>query len=254
LLHQRVKAALQRGDYRDIVQAADAEPGTVRGDPILRYNAAVAAAATDDRARGIRELELLRAERPELPLAWIALACLYLDEGQPEWALDLARGVAPKLKSNDAGPHSLAALALRRLGRQPEAAEAAMQALRLAPEDGGVLALAAELALDRNELDEADRLLAKAEALAPGHICVRMAKVERALVAGPEAGVAQAINAAQAYLRQHPLIFLNRELERLAARAEQTLPQAERTMSGRDEHANGAALEDAEELAHSDVS
>jgi Zn-dependent protease with chaperone function len=218
-LTQQVNAALQRGDYREIVRLADAELELFRSDPILRYNAAVSLAGTGDRARGIEQLEALRADRPDLPLSWLVLSCLYLDEDQPDRALELARGVMPLLKPNDPAPHGLAAWALRRLGRVDEALAACEQARSYSPEDGALIALSAELALDRGDIQEVDRLLALADAKAPGHLTIRMAKVERALAAGSEAEIAETLAHARKMVRQHPLVFLDRELARFEARA-----------------------------------
>ena len=114
-LHKKVAVALQLHDFRQVVELEQSAPRRFARDPILRHNFAVAAALSGDRKRAIAELEGLRRDKPRFKLPWLVLGEFYLDDGQPERALEVAEQAASELK-HDPAPHGLVAKALRRLG------------------------------------------------------------------------------------------------------------------------------------------
>jgi Zn-dependent protease with chaperone function/Flp pilus assembly protein TadD len=221
-IERRVATAMQLHNFQEALQAAAQAPKVVARRPLLRYNVAVSAAVTGDRARGIAELEALSEDRPKLYLASLVLAVICLDEDRPEQALEIAQRLAVPLKHNS-DPHVLAARALRRLGRPDEAAAAVDRALAVEPDSGEACALAAALALDRGETAEADRRIARADELAPGDAMVKIVQAEIALKSSDLEAARQAVAAATASVRNNPYLFLATEIrglsEQLARRA-----------------------------------
>ncbi|MHC4403744.1 MAG: tetratricopeptide repeat protein [Planctomycetota bacterium] len=200
-LRKKVAVALQLHDFDHVVELEQRAPKTFARDPVLRYNFAVAAGLSGDRDRAIAELEGLRQDQPKFKLAWLVLGAFYLEVGRPDPALELAEEVTDDLK-DDPAPHGLAAQALWRLGRVEEAQASMDRALAIEPDAGDGLAIAARIALDRNDVARAKELIEKAEEHAPGDANVLIARAEMALATetleAARAAVQKALEAAEA--------------------------------------------------------
>jgi tetratricopeptide (TPR) repeat protein len=96
----------------------------------------------------------------------------WLERGQPEAALDIARQEI-SLAPDDLRPRLFEAGLLLAAGRLDEALRSAEAALELAPEDPDVLGLAARVRAERGELDAERRLLERLLELRPGDEAAR---------------------------------------------------------------------------------
>lgn len=232
-LQKKVAVALQLHDFQQVVELEQSAPRLFARDPILRHNFAVASALSGDRKRAIAELEGLRRDKPRFKLSWLVLGEFYLEDGQPERALEVAEQAACELK-HDPAPHGLAAKALRRLGRTAEAQAAIDRALAIEPEAGDAHALAAAIALDRGDVPQARESIEKAHELAPGDAFVLVVAAEVALGAEPletaQSAVEQALRAAEA----NPFALLDFETSALRTR----LAEREGTEDGPPCHAD----------------
>jgi uncharacterized protein HemY len=88
--------------------------------------------------------------------------------------------------------------------------------------------VAAGLALDRGEFDQARRLLARAEELSPGGPDIAVAAAEVALRCDTLDTARRAIAAAVKSIRANPLSILDGEIARLEALLADRLPAADR--------------------------
>jgi len=214
-LHTDVITAIREHDYRRAVEMAAAHPDRVRENPKLRHNVAMARALSGDRRRAIAELRQLIHDVPSFQLGALTLAITLLDEDAEE-AASVAADAASKLK-NDPGPLAIQARALRKLGRTAAADDAIQRALKIAPEDGCVLALAAGVAVDRGENEQAAELLERALNFAPGDAFCLVVAAELTLATGtPEAAIA-AVERATGAAGHNPFAFLGGEIARLRA-------------------------------------
>lgn len=151
-----------------------------------RYGEAVAAVG-----------EIISRE-PRNEEAWCLMAQAQLGSERPGAALEAARAAA-SLGTGREEPHRLASVALIRLGRQDEAAEAALAAIQSEPESWEAHAcLAHSLAGSRNRLDEAREAADTAVALSPDEPGPHLASGTVAMAAGRRADAASAFCAALA--------------------------------------------------------
>jgi predicted Zn-dependent protease len=133
-------------------------------------------------------------------------------------SLELAENVSRALPE-DPTALLLAARALRRLGRIPEAVERIKRARALEPDDGRLPAFHACLALDEADVEKARALVAQAERLAPGDVWPALARAELAVRTEPPDRVRLALAAAQASVNAHPIALLGDEITSLTFRA-----------------------------------
>jgi tetratricopeptide (TPR) repeat protein len=173
-----------------------------------------------DRQRAIAELEGLRRDKPRFKVPWLVLGEFYLDDGQPERALEVAEQTASELK-HDPAPHALAAKVLRRLGRAEEAQAAIDRALEIDPDAGDAHALAAALALDRGDVPQARESIEKAHELAPGDAFVLVTEAEVALAAEPLETARAAVEKALAAAEANPFALLDFQTSALRDRLAQ---------------------------------
>jgi tetratricopeptide (TPR) repeat protein len=130
--------------------------------------------------------------------AWCVMADAQLGSEKPAAALEAAR-TAAKLDPGHERPHRLASLALERLGRDEDAAEAALQATRCGPGSWQAhVRLAHSLAAFRARLGEAREAAERARALRPEQPEPHLALGAVALAAGQQADAASAFCAALA--------------------------------------------------------
>jgi Zn-dependent protease with chaperone function/Flp pilus assembly protein TadD len=217
---QRVRAdieiAIRVHDFARARKIVESSPRYAARDPIVRHNAALAIALEGDRQSAIQSLQHLAEDYAKLPITYLTLAVLCL-EADPARSLEHAKHVAPLLP-NDPAPLVLVARALRRLGRLIEAEAAVHGAMAIAPADGSVLAAAAGIALDRNEVERARLFLEQASVQAPGDAFVLLTAAELALGIGTPDQAQAAIDAARAAVQAAPLAFLEADLQRLEQR------------------------------------
>ncbi|MEO6857885.1 MAG: tetratricopeptide repeat protein [Solirubrobacteraceae bacterium] len=173
-----------------------AEPASRQPEPLLtraqtlcelgRYTDAVSAAAS------------AISKEPRAVEAWCVMADAQLGSEKPAAALEAAR-TAAKLNPGQERPHRVASLALERLGREEDAAEAALRATRCAPGSWQAhVRLAHSLAALRGRLGEAREAAERARALRPEQPEPHLALGAVALAAGERADAASAFCAALA--------------------------------------------------------
>jgi Zn-dependent protease with chaperone function/Flp pilus assembly protein TadD len=212
-----VEIAIRVRDFARAQIIIQSAPRYATQDPIIRHNVALATAIAGDREAAMRALDQLARDMPRLAITFITLAVLCHD-GDPSRSLECAEQVA-RLLPNDPSPHFNIARALRRLGRLLEAEAAAYRAITLAPHEGTVYAVAACIALERNDVDRAQLLAEQAIARAPGDAFVLLSLAELAVRTGTSEHAQAAIAAARAAIQTNPFAFLDSELEALAVRA-----------------------------------
>jgi predicted Zn-dependent protease len=230
-LRARVLVALQVHDFSGAIALGRAHPQLVARDHLLRYNLALARAVCGDRATAISMLERLCSDKPTFSMAAILLQALMLESGEVQRALDIVQGSAPSLKG-DPDLEVMAARALRRLGRFDEAQKACDVVLSRDPEHAAAHAMSAVLALERNDLTNAQRLIDRALELAPGDCRSLVVRAEIALQTRPGAEALATLEETVATVNANPLVFLQHEVERLKHLAAELALQAAVEESG----------------------
>jgi Zn-dependent protease with chaperone function len=210
-----VEIAIRVRDFARTQTILQSAPRYAARDPVVRHNVALANALAGDRQAALRALDQLARDLPRLPITFLTLAFLHYDR-DPGRSLQCAEHVA-RLLPNDPLPHFKIARALRRLGRVAEAEAAANRAITLAPQEGALYAVAAGIALDQNDVERAKLLADQASARAPGDAYVLLALAELAVCAGTPEDAKTAIAAARAAIQTNPFVFLDSQLESLAA-------------------------------------
>jgi Zn-dependent protease with chaperone function/Flp pilus assembly protein TadD len=222
-LRGEVAVAMHVHNFRRILDIGRSAPSVIARDPMLRYNVAFSRAVCGDVQAAIAELERLWRDRPGIPITAITLSVLLLDAGQPERALEVARGVARRLP-DDALTHVLVARAARRLGRLDEARKACDQACAVDETSGAAHAVAAAIALDAGDTDHARQLIDMALELAPGEVYLLLVRAEILLKTDPVENPRAAVEEALAAVRANPLAFYHADIQRL----EEILAEVER--------------------------
>jgi Flp pilus assembly protein TadD len=177
--HRNLQRELRRRETR---QATEVQ----RSDGVTR----------DSAARKVRSL--LRA----------ALATTWLDQGEPEKALDAIRGIQMDLHKLDPMPATISSRALLALGQLDEAGTECERGCELAPDDVSTMAQAALVAIASGDLDEADRLIEQGNNLLPAEPLLIVARAERAVLGNDLASLQAERDALAAALNGDKLLCL----------------------------------------------
>ena len=211
-LRQMVEYLVSSRQFATARELGDLNHLTTADDPHVRYYLALAAALNRDKPRAIAELEALRHDKPRVVMAWLSLAGLYLDDNQPERALEVAQEVTGRLQQ-DASAYVMAVRAGRRLGDLNRARLAADLALTIEPGSGIAKAAAAAIALDQGDIPKARQLIKDALNQAPDETYVQVVNAEIALKTLSAVDARQAVAEALAAIESNPLAMLNVERE-----------------------------------------
>lgn len=207
-LGQRITAAIQRNDFDEVIEICKENYDVVKHDKQLRYSGAGALLATRQLEKFIPYAEQIREEFPHFPPPAISLATAYLDQGEPEKALDRIRDIEKDLHKADPLPSIMASRALLALGRIDEAKAECARGLELAPDDVSSIAQAARVAMAAKELEESDRLIQQGSDLLPAEPLLIVARGERAILDSDQAALQSERDALAAALEGDRLLCL----------------------------------------------
>jgi len=183
-LRQQITAAIQRNDFDEVIEICKENYDVVKHDKQLKYSGATALLATRQLEKFIPYCEQLREQFPHFPPPAISLATTYLDQGEPEKALDRIRDIEKDLHKADPLPAVMSSRALFVLGKLDEARLQSHRGLELAPDDVSAMAQAACVAMAMGDLNEADRLIEQGNDLLPAEPLLIVARGERAILNG----------------------------------------------------------------------
>lgn len=211
-LAQTITAAIQRNDFDEVIEICKENYDVVKHDRQLKYSGAAALLATRQLEKFIPYAEQIREEFPHFPPPAISLATAYLDQGEPEKALDRIRGIEKNLHKADPLPAIMSSRALLALGRLDEAKAECDRGLELAPDDVSSMAQAARVAMAAEELDESDRLIQQGSDLLPAEPLLIVARGERAILNNDQAALQTERDALAAALQGDRLLCLYNSL------------------------------------------
>lgn len=212
-LRAGVGELLQGQDLEGAHRLGQASARALRRDPALRLDLALVALALGRREEGMAALEDLVQRAPRLVLAPLKLGSVLLGEA-PERSLALGRLAVQRAPTEPLG-WLLQVRALRRLDRSGEAQVAWKAAEALGIEDPGLPTQAAELALDRGDLEAARGWVAQARERGPGELDLLLVEARLALALGDRAAVAAWLGRAEALCADHPFVFADWRLAEL---------------------------------------
>lgn len=215
-LLKQVGQTLQRREFAAARKLLEQKPAVVASSLLLRFLQGYVLELSRDHAAALATLEALAAEKKHFPAATLLLGKL-LRRDDPTRSLALARELEASLPGDPVGPYAVARAA-RQLGDRATAEAALERGLALEPEDGGLLALAAELAQDRGETERARELIARALEHSPGEVPALLARARLSIETGPREQAAADVEAAAKGVASDPFALLEGELDELRAR------------------------------------
>ena len=181
-LAQSITAAIQRNDFEGVIEICKDNYDVVKKDRQLRYSGAAALLATRQLEKFVPYCEQIREDFPHYPPPAIALATVYLDQGEPEKALDAICGIENDLHKFDSLPSLIASRCFLAMGQLNEAQAECDRAVAVSPDDVAVTAIAASIALATGDLDSANQLIDQGDARLPAEPLLIVARAERAIL------------------------------------------------------------------------
>lgn len=183
--------------------------------PELRLNVLLVRAALGERQAAVEELQRLLQQWPRFREAqqWAAVLLAKID---PPRAVESARALLAALPGNAIVEGYLAAV-LRRDGRVDEGWQRIQSVLRRRPKHGQLHAVAALIAVARDDRQSAVAAIEKAERLDPGGTVTVLARAELDVAAGA-ASAATSVQRLRELHEKLPLAFLGDDVARLEGR------------------------------------
>ena len=216
-LERSIPDAVKRNDFEGVIKICRENYKVVKQDKQLNYSGAAALLATRQLENFIPLCEQIREEFPHFPPPAITLAEFYLDQSEPQKAMEVIRGIEQDLDKSDPLPAIMSSRALLDLGQLDEAKTECIRAAELSPRDVSVIAQAACVALATSDFEEADRLIEQGNSLLPSEPLLIIARAEQAMAAVDRESLQTERDALAAALKGDRMLNLYSQLNRFDA-------------------------------------